>query len=408
MPFDFDKRTDRYGTYAMKWDVGEAELPMWVADMDFETAPAVLDAIRSKAARGIFGYTIVPDAFGEAIAAWWQRRHGFQMQPDWLRFATGVVPAISSIIRKVTTVGENVLIQPPVYNIFYNSIHNNGRTLLENRLIYKDGAYAIDFEDLERKLADPQTTLMILCNPHNPIGKVWDWDTLARIGHLCAKHNVLVLSDEIHCDLTHPGVSYTPFASISETCAMNSITCVAPTKAFNLAGLQTAAVVTPNPMLLHKVNRGLNTDEVAEPNAFAMEATIAAFTQGDAWLDALRAYIKDNVDTVAAYIRQHIPQLKVIPSEATYLMWIDAGSVDNRTDMLCDVIRKETGLYLSAGSQYGENGRRFLRMNVATQRERVLDSLQHLQRGVETYQRIAAEHPCGVFHPANYPSHAQA
>lgn len=402
MPFDFDKLTDRTGTYSMKWDVGEMELPMWVADMDFETAPVVRDAIRRKADRGIFGYTLVPEAFGEAVASWWSRRHAFQMQADWMLFATGVVPAISSIIRKVTTVAENVVIQPPVYNIFYNSILNNGRTLLENKLIYRDGEYTIDFDDLERKLADPQTTLMILCNPHNPIGKVWNPDTLEKIGLICLKHNVLVLSDEIHCDLTHPGVQYTPFASVSEACAMNSITCVAPTKAFNLAGLQVASVIVPNPLLRHKVNRGLNTNEVAEPNAFAMEAAIAAFNHGEEWLDALRAYIKENVDVATAYIHEKIPKLRVVPSEATYLLWIDCNNVDSRTDMLCDVIRRESGLYLSAGSQYGENGRQFLRMNVAAPRERLLDGLDRLRMGVNRYLRVADKHSCGVFHPANY------
>lgn len=397
MKYNFDKLTDRRGTFSMKWDVKANELPMWVADMDFETAPAIADAIRKKADKAILGYTIVPDEYYHAVSAWWVKRHGFDIEKDWIIFATGVVPAISSIVRKLTGIGENILIQPPVYNIFYNSILNNGRRLTENRLTYRDGEYHVDFEDLERKLADPQTTMMILCNPHNPIGKVWDRDALAQIGELCAKHDVLLLSDEIHCDLTHPGVKYTPFASVSELCAQNSITCIAPSKAFNLAGLQTASVLVPNPILRHKVNRGLNTDEVAEPNAFAIEATIAAYTQGEEWLDELRDYIKNNINTAAEFIRQNIPEIRVIKSESTYLLWLDCHKIafDNAT-ILCEVLRKETGLYLSGGSAYGENGKSFLRMNLGTQHSRVLDGLERLKLGVKRYHEIAAKHPCGI------------
>nr|WP_320049171.1 MalY/PatB family protein [uncultured Desulfuromonas sp.] len=386
MPFDFDTVTDRTNTFSMKWQVAEHELPMWVADMDFATASAVVEALRHKVDRGIFGYTIVPDAYYAAVSGWWTRRNGFAIQKEWILYATGVVPAISSIVRKVTTVGENVLLQPPVYNIFYNSIVNNGRHILESNLICQQGQYSVDFADLENKLSQPQTTLMILCNPHNPVGKVWDRETLARIGELCARHDVLVVADEIHCDLTDPGVGYTPFASVSETCARISMTCIAPTKAFNLAGLQTASVIVPDPLLRHKVNRGLNTDEVAEPNAFAVEATIAAFTDGEAWLEELRAYIHANKTVAAEYIGQHIPHLSVIPSQATYLLWIDCRQLGCRNDdNLSEFLRKETGLILSDGSAYGENGRHFLRMNLATQRTRVVQGLEKLKKGVERY-----------------------
>ncbi len=385
MPYDFDKVTDRFNSFSMKWNVQAGELPMWVADMDFETAPEVIEAIQKRAASGIFGYSAVPDSYYQAVNRWWYERHGFAIDKDWILFATGVVPAVSSIVRKMTTVGEKILIQPPVYNIFYNSIYNNGRHLVENRLRYQDGQYSIDFVDLEEKLADPQTTLMILCNPHNPVGKVWDRECLARIGDLCAQYNVLVISDEIHCDLTDPDVAYTPFASVSETCAQNSMTCVAPTKSFNLAGLQTASVIVPNPVLRHKVNRGLNTDEVAEPNAFAMDATIAAFTYGAGWFNELRAYIRANKDFATQYIHSELPQLKVVDSEATYLLWIDCRRIPEQSTLLSDFLRKETGLLLSDGASYGKNGKGFLRMNLGTQRCRVEDGLQRLKRGVESY-----------------------
>ncbi|MFD7439274.1 MalY/PatB family protein [Streptomyces sp. NPDC059861] len=385
-PYDFSELTDRRRTNSLKWNVAERELPMWVADMDFRTAPEITEAIRRKTETGIFGYTVVPDDYAQVIAEWWGRRHGFEMQQDWIVFCTGVVPAISCIVRKMTTVGENVLILPPVYNIFYNSIVNNGRNVLCSDLRYDGTSYGIDFKDLEHKLAAPQTTLMILCNPHNPIGKIWDAGTLARIGELCAEHHVLVVSDEIHCDLTAPGRSYTPFASVSDTCADNSITCVAPTKAFNLAGLQTASVVIPNEQIRAKVRRGLNTDEVAEPNAFAIEATIAAFTAGEPWLDALRAYIQQNKERAADFIHTELPGLKVVPSNATYLMWIDCGAITSDTTDLCRFLREMTGLHLSDGAVFGGHGRSFLRMNVACPRSRLEDGLSRLKTGIDAYR----------------------
>ncbi|MFJ8021507.1 MalY/PatB family protein [Streptomyces sp. NPDC096311] len=386
MRHDFDELTERRGTNSLKWDVTDGELPMWVADMDFRTAPEVVEAIHAKAAIGIFGYTTVPDEYVRTVAAWWARRHDFKIQQDWIVFCTGVVPALSSIVRKMTTVGENVLVQPPVYNIFYNSIVNNGRNVLCSDLQYDGTGYRIDFEDLERKLAAPQTTLMILCNPHNPVGMIWDPETLARIGELCARHHVLVVSDEIHCDLTDPGHPYTPFASVSDTCADNSITCLAPTKAFNLAGLQTASVVIPNEHIRAKVNRGLNTDEVAEPNAFAIEATIAAFTAGQPWLDDLRAYIRQNKDRASEFIRAELHELHVVPSQATYLMWIDCGAITSDTTELSRFIRQKTGLRLSDGADFGGHGSRFMRMNVACSRARLEDGLTRLKAGVEAYR----------------------
>ncbi|MDO4557054.1 MAG: aminotransferase class I/II-fold pyridoxal phosphate-dependent enzyme, partial [Lachnospiraceae bacterium] len=247
MKYDFGKMTQRQGTGSLKWDVAKEELPMWVADMDFETCPEVIDALSERVSHGIFGYNVVTDEYYQSIEDWWSRRHNFVMDKEWMMFCTGVVPAISSIVRKMTTVGENILIQSPVYNIFYNSILNNGRHVLSSDLVYDGNEYHIDFEDLEKKLAMPQTTMMILCNPHNPIGKIWSRETLDRIGQLCAKYNVLVVSDEIHCDIVAPDKEYIPFASVSEVNLMNSITCIAPTKAFNLAGLQTSCIIVPNP-----------------------------------------------------------------------------------------------------------------------------------------------------------------
>lgn len=382
----FDTIINRRNTNSLKWDVAERELPMWVADMDFKTAPEIQEAIAARAAHGVFGYTIVPDSWYQAYQGWWAERHNFLMEKDWLIFCTGVVPAISSMVRKLTTPAEKVLIQTPVYNIFFNSIVNNGRQVLQSPLQYDGNEYRVDFEDLERKLADPQTTLMILCNPHNPVGKLWDRAALEQIGKLCWKHHVTVISDEIHCDLTAPGKDYVPFASVSAECRENSVTCAAPTKAFNLAGLQTAAAVVPNAALRHKVWRALNTDEVAEPNAFAVDAAVAAFTKGAAWLDELRAYLHQNKLLAAEYITKEMAHVRLVPSEATYLLWLDCTKITGTVSEAVGFIREKTGLYVSAGIQFGGNGEHFLRMNAACPRPVLLDGLSRLKNGMAAYE----------------------
>lgn len=386
MPYDFDKSVDRRNTHSMKWDVKENELPMWVADMDFQTAPEIRAAIQKRAAHGVFGYSIVPEEWYQVYTDWWRRRHGFSMEKDWLIFCTGVVPAISSMVRKLTTVGENVLIQTPVYNIFFNSIVNNGRNVVESPLRYDGNTYQMDFEDLEGKLSNPQTTLMILCNPHNPVGRIWSREELGQIGELCRKYHVTVISDEIHCDLTAPGQEYVSFASVSESCRNSSITCIAPTKAFNLAGLQTAAVVVPDSNLRHKVWRSLNTDEVAEPNSFAVEAAVAAFTKGEAWLDALREYIQENKNFVEDYLKKEVPQIRPVSSQATYLMWLDCRDMPGCATEFTQYLREHTGLYLSEGRQYGESGSSFIRMNIACPKSRLEDGLECLAKGAAAYE----------------------
>lgn len=389
MENDFNILVNRRGTNAMKWEVGASELPMWVADMDFLTAPAIREALKNRVAHGVFGYSIVPDEWYAAYVGWWKNRHSFAMKKEWLIFCTGVVPAISSAVRKLTTVGENVLVQSPVYNIFFNSIINNGRVPLESPLQYDGESYQIDFDDLEKKLAQPQTTMMILCNPHNPIGKIWSKYTLERIGELCCKHHVVVVSDEIHCDLTELGHKYIPFASVSEKCRENSITCISPTKAFNLAGLQTAAVMVPNEMLRHKIDRAINTDEAAEPNAFAVTAAIAAFTQGADWLDDLRTYIHDNRCFVKEFLEREIPNLKMVNSEATYLLWMDCRKLLGCAAEVAGFLRTKTGLYLSDGTQYGKSGSNFLRMNIACSRVTLQDGLERLKIGALAFHEWA-------------------
>ncbi len=386
MEYPFDEIIDRKNTNSLKWDVTENELPMWVADMDFQTAPEVLEAIQKRAAHGIFGYSSVTEEWKQAIASWWENRHHFRMEKEWIIFCTGVVPAISSIVRKITTVNENVVIMTPVYNIFYNCIQNNGRRVLESPLLYDGKQYSINWEDLGKKLANSQTSLLLLCNPQNPSGKIWEREALEKIGQICHENHVVALADEIHCDLTDPGKEYIPFASVSEICRLNSITCIAPTKAFNIAGLQTAAVSVPDKTLRHRVSRALNTDEVAEPNAFAIDAAIAAFTKGGNWLDALCAYLYENKKLVYQYLEQEIPVLSAVQGEATYLIWIDCHKISRHSKELASFLRRETGLYLSAGEVYGGNGNCFLRLNAACPKKVLEDGLERLKKGCRAWE----------------------
>ena len=385
--YDFDKLTNRFGTLSYKWDVKSDELPMWVADMDFEVAPPIKKAIVDRANHGIFGYSATPDEFFEAVSGYWERRHGYRIPTEQMVYSNGVVAAISSIVRKLTTPAENVLIQAPVYNIFYNSILNNGRNVLSSDLVYDGSEYSIDFDDLEKKLAMPQTTLMILCNPHNPVGRIWSVDELAKIGALCRRYGVTVLSDEIHCDLTVPGEGYVPFASVNDECREISVTAIAASKTFNIAGLQSACVFAADPVLRHKVWRGLNTDEVGEPNAFSMSANIAAYNECDEWVDELLEYVFENKRIACDFINSKIDGMKASFSKATYLLWIDISGVADDSVDFCEKLRESTGLYLSDGAEYGESGRKFVRMNMGTQRSRVLDGLERLKRGAEEYKK---------------------
>ena len=377
--FGFDEVNDRRKTGSLKWEVKEGELPMWVADMDFKTAPAVREAVQKKAAEGIFGYHIIPDEWYDAYTKWWDNRHGLKLEKNGLIFTTGVIPAISSIVRKLTAPAEKVLVQTPVYNIFFNSIYNNGRYIVKNPLKLTEAGYEVDFEDLECKLSDPQLTLMLFCNPQNPSGRIWDKDTMARIGELCKKYNVTVVSDEIHCDICEPGYEYVPFASVSATCRDISISCFSPSKAFNTAGLNSAAVYIHDPHVRHKVWRGLNTDEVAEPGVFAVAAAVAAFNEGGEWLDAMNAYIARNRKRAAEVI-DTLPGLKLMDSHATYLLWIDAREAEDGGINLAEKIRERSGLYISDGEEYGSPG--FMRMNIACPESVLEDGLGRLKEAL--------------------------
>ena len=388
MKYDFDRMIDRKGTGSVKWDFAGDAIPMWVADMDFETFPGVKKVITERAALGIYGYTHDTQGWQDAYVNWWKTRHSFEFEGDCLVFVTAVIPAISSAVRKLTTPGENVVIQTPVYPVFYNSILNNGRVVLENKLTYdRDaGVFGIDWEDLEKKLKDPQTTMMILCNPQNPTGNIWDRETLKRIGELCAENHVRVVSDEIHCDITAPGKEYIPFASVSEINAQNSVMCVAPTKTFNIAGIQTAAVIALNPDLRYKMWRGINTDEVGEDNFFAYAAAGAAFSkEGGEWLDELREYLWANRRFAENYITENISALKPIRSDASYLMWVDCGDITSDTKEFCDRLKKNEKVMFSYGEEFGGDGGKFIRINLACPRTMLGQALERLRKGCSEY-----------------------
>ncbi|MFC6295511.1 MalY/PatB family protein [Lactiplantibacillus daoliensis] len=385
MQYDFETIIDRRHTNSAKWNVKPGELPMWIADMDFQTAPEIITALKKRAAFGIFGYEEIPTSYYEAVADWWATEHHFRPQLDWLMFCTGVVPAISSIVRKMTAPGDNVLVQAPVYNMFYHSIENNGRHTLSSDLVENDGQYTIDFTDLEQKLAEPLTTMMILCNPQNPIGIVWSRADLQHIGELALKHHVLILADEIHCDLTLNGQDYTPFSSLSAPVAANSISCISPSKTFNVAALHAATLIMPDQAIRERVSRAINNDELAEPNSFAIPGSIAAYREGHAWVAELRTKIADNQRQLQTFVAKNLPAVKVIEAQATYLIWLDISAVAADASELATFIRSETGLFLSAGDVYRGDGKYFLRINIACPTAELTDGLKRLQAGIEAY-----------------------
>ncbi|MCR5785305.1 MAG: molybdopterin-guanine dinucleotide biosynthesis protein MobB [Eubacterium sp.] len=384
--YDLDKLTQRQNTDSVKWDENKDVLPMWVADMDFEAAPAIKTAVLKKALEGIYGYTFLPEGFKEAYINWWDKRHGLKMKEEELLFSKSVLAGISCAVKHLTKNGGRIVLLSPIYNHFYLNIRNNNSEVLESKLVYKDNDYTISYDDLENKLSDATVSAMILCNPHNPTGKIWSKNELEKIGDLCKKHGVLVLSDEIHCDITKPGKSYVPFASVSENCRENSITFIAPTKAFNIAGLDSAAVYVPNKDLRKKMIKALEAGETAMGNAFAGVAAVAAFKDSGKWLDDVNVYIDENRRWAEDFLAKNIPEIKVTKGEATYLMWADISAFGLSSKEFCERLKKEQKVWFAAGDEYGSGGEGFIRINLATQRARVEEGLTRLKRGVETFK----------------------
>lgn len=367
MKYDFDKQISRRKTDSYKWDSAESEdiLPMWVADMDFHTAPAIVHALRQRVEHGIFGYTRVPDSYYKAVTDWFARRHGWQIDREWIIYTSGVVPAISAIIKALTVAGDKVLVQTPVYNCFFSSIRNNGCEMVSSPLVFTGNTFTIDYEDLERKAADPKVKAMLLCNPHNPAGRVWKREELVRIGEICIRHGVTIVSDEIHCELVFPGHRYTPFASISEDFLRHSVTCISPSKAFNIAGLQIANIVCADANRRTKIDRAINDNEVCDVNPFGVIATQAAYNEGEEWLHQLIEYLHANYLYMLEFCRKHLPEFPIAALEGTYLVWMDCRVLGIPSEVLEQRLVAEAKLWLNAGTMYGMEGEGFMRWNIA-------------------------------------------
>ena len=382
--YDFDNISNRNNSYSIKYDCLNNEIPMWVADMDFKCAPSILKAIKSRMKSESFGYQYIPDSYFNAYINWWKRRYNFKIKKEWMLYSTGVVPSISSIVRRLTRPGEKVVIMSPVYNIFYNSIINNGRIINPSNLKYdNNGHFEIDFDDLESKMKDPLTTLLILCNPHNPIGKIWNKEELERIKELSNKYNVYVISDEIHCDIKEPDLKYNPYLSVKGS-NDKAIMLISATKCFSIPALQSSAIVVPNESLRFEVFRGINNDEVAEGNAFSIDPIIAAFNKEEKWVDEMNEYVSINKKLFISEIESKT-KLKVVQSDATYLLFVDTSNVDIDGSRFVDRLRKETGIIVSKGETYGENTKSFFRINLATSKETVLKAINLIISFVNEY-----------------------
>ncbi|MBD9177884.1 MAG: pyridoxal phosphate-dependent aminotransferase [Odoribacter splanchnicus] len=381
MKYNFDEIIPRRGTNSLKWDTAgdDNTLPMWVADMDFRTAPEVIEALEKRAKHGIFGYVKAPETYYASIIGWFQRRHGLTIEKEWILYTTGVVPALSVIVKSLTAPGDKILIQTPVYNCFFSVVRNNGREIVTNSLIYENGTYRMDFDDLEKKAADPQVKLLLLCNPHNPAGRVWTRQELLRLGEICLRNNVRIIADEIHCELVAPGHKYLPFASLSGEFLQHSVTCTSPSKAFNLAGLQVANIFAADEETRNKINQTLKADELAALNSFAAESLIAAYDNGEEWLDELNRYIHDNYLYLKDFLHRHLSRLTALPLEGTYLAWIDCSATGQTSGEIAQTLLEKEKLWINPGSMYGTEGDNFIRLNIACPRTLLTEGLEKIK-----------------------------
>ena len=382
----FDRTPDRRGSGSYKWDsASDPEvIPLWVADMDFRTAPVVEDALRHRVEHGVFGYTLVGDDYYEALTGWFERRHNYHIDREMVIYTSGVVPAISAIIKALTSPGQGVIVQTPVYNCFFSSIRNNGCRIVEAPLKRRDLAegkftYDMDFDILEKVAADPSNTLMLLCNPHNPAGRAWRRDELERVAEICRRNGVRVVSDEIHCELTMPGIEYTPYGNIDTS----AIICVSPSKAFNTAGLQIANIVCPDQEVRAKVDKAININEVCDVNPFGVVGLMAAYSaDGEEWLDALRGYLHDNYRWFCDFMRKELPECPVTELEATYLPWVDVRCLGLTSEEIEEVLVRDNKVWVNAGEMYGEGG--YIRINLACPRSRLREGMHRVAAGLKS------------------------
>ncbi len=379
--YNFDKLVERRDTNSYKWDVDFNELPMWVADMDFEVLPEIKEALINRVNIPAYGYSKVPEDYYYAYQSWWKRHHHIDIYPSEMLFSLGVVASIDSILKHLIPRGSGVVVQTPVYHVFFNCVRNNEHLLYENKLIYRNGDYEMDFDGLETILSKDDVKAMILCNPHNPIGRIWSEDELYEVASLCKKYNVLLISDEIHCDIVENDTEYNSVFRVTD----DAIVLLSPTKAFNLAGLHTSVVVCKNKELLSQIQNGLGEDDIGEPNFFSVDATIAAFNYGDEWIRQMNYYVFNNKKYVQDFIRKELPNVRLIDNEATYLLWIDISQISENSEVFAENLRKTTGLFVSPGSQFMEGYYSFIRMNIATSLDNVKDACERLKEYIDNY-----------------------
>ncbi|SEF54634.1 cystathione beta-lyase [Xylanibacter ruminicola] len=381
MKYNFDEEVERRATGCVKWDESPSAdvIPLWVADMDFKAAPAILDAVKRRAAHGVFGYTVVEEDYYEAIISWFQRRHKWSIQREEILYTTGVVPAMSVAIKALTMPGEKVLILSPDYNCFFSSVRNNGCEVLETALKRVDDTFEVDWADFEVKCSDEKTTVFLLCNPHNPCGRVWTKAELERMNDICLKHSVKVVSDEIHCELIMPGYKFQPFAAVNDKCRRNSVILNSPSKSFNIAGLQTANIICAQPEWRHRLDRAININEVCDLNPFGPVALKAAYNESEEWIDELNQYLWKNYCFLRDFIEERLPQWKLCRLEGTYLPWVDISAMGITAQQLCARLLNEAKVWINPGTMYGpQTGEGYVRFNIATQRSRLEEALKRI------------------------------
>lgn len=385
--YNFDTAPNRLGTHCVKWDsINTGELPMWVADMDFEVAPAIQQAVASRAAHPVYGYTYADSDYYDAVVSWFKRRHNWQIDPSWILHTPGVVAAITCAIKALALPGQQVIILTPVYNCFFSSIRNSGCEASECELKRQGDSYVIDFDDLERRCADERAAVLLFCNPHNPAGRVWTRSELQQVSDICLRHHVRVIADEIHCELVMPGYEYTPFASISEETSNNTVTLNSPSKAFNTAGLMQSNVICSNADIRQRIDRVINIFEVCEVNPFGPDALMAAYNQSEDWLDELNQYLYNNYLELKKFFTEYMPKIEILKLEGTYLVWADISALEFTSDELAEKLRNEGKVYLNSGTMYGRHaGQGYLRINIACPRSQMIDGLTRMAKVLAPY-----------------------
>jgi cystathionine beta-lyase len=387
MTWNFDDPVKREGTNCIKYDRREEIfgnkdiIPMWVADMDFNTPDFITEALRNRLKHEIYGYSFRPQEYYSSVIEWTKKRHNWSIEKEWIIFTPGIVPALNFCTLAFTKPGDSIIVQPPVYFPFFSAVLSHGRTLIYNKLKEKDGRWIMDLESLTSSI-DEKTRMIIISNPHNPVGRVWTSEELKELGDICLKKNILILSDEIHCDLVLPGFTHIPFATLSPEIAENTITCIAPSKTFNLAGLSTSNVIISNPSLRKSFNRIVDNLHITGGNIFGTAASIAAYTKGHKWLDELMEYLDRNADYVEDYCRKMIPEIIPVQPEATYMIWLDCRKLGMNGKELQNFFVHKAGIGMNEGSTFGPGGEGFMRMNLGTTHQTVTQAMEQVEKAV--------------------------